>query len=204
MEYSKFTNLCKYLGDQNLAEKDRWKSLKYINISGQAIPGFDFQRLLNEDRINLITNSDVGPGFVILDAPYSDMGVMNLQDPVLTFIPLSSVDSFTFIVSKKPVEGATNVTIEEIVKDITNEEYDIPVLIKFPNNTYFFDIGEPIKIPVIFSRTLTEDNYDITYQDNLGNDLKSKPTASGIYYLTITCKDGYTGSNRVKFEISNK
>ena len=55
MEYSKFTAMCKKLGDQNLPEGERWKSIKYLNISGQAIPGFDVQKLLNEGLINLVT-----------------------------------------------------------------------------------------------------------------------------------------------------
>ena len=204
MDYIKFTNLCKYLGNQSLAEADRWKSLKYINISGQAVPGFDFQRLLKEDKINLITNTDIGPGFVILDSAYSDMGITNLQDPILSFIPLDSVDSFTFVVTKEPVEGALNVTIEELVSGITNEVYNIPVLIKFPSSTYYFKVGEALKFPVIFSRTLTSSDYDISYQDELGNDLAVKPIEVGNYYITITCKNGYTGSHRVRFEIQNK
>lgn len=204
MEYAKFANLCKYLGDQSLDEADRWKSLKYINISDQASPGFDFQRLLRENRINFIKNTDIGPGFVLIDAPFSDMGITNLQDPVLTFIPLESIDSFTFVVTKEPEEGAHNITIEEIVSDITEETYDLPVLIKFTNNMYYFEVGETLKFPVIFSRTLTSDNYDISYQDNLGNELDDKPTTIGEYYVTITCKDGYVGTNRVKFSINIK
>ena len=59
MEYANFKKLCTYLGDQSLPEDERWKSLKYINIAGQAIPGFDFQRLLRENRINFVNSEDI-------------------------------------------------------------------------------------------------------------------------------------------------
>ena len=203
MEYTKFQNLCKYLGDQSLDEKDRWKSLKYLNIAGQATPGFDFQRLLKEGRINFITNTDVGPGFTIIDMPFSDMGVTNLSDPILTFIPLQSVDSFTFVITKESATGG-NISIEELTSGITgNTNYDIPVIVKFTNSLYYFKKGEVIKFPVIFSKEITSVNYDVTYQDKLGNDLSEKPTDVGEYFVTITCKNGYTGKGTCRFEITN-
>lgn len=201
MEYTNFVNLCKYLGDQSLPEADRWKSLKYINISGQAIPGFDFQMLLRAGRINFITNTDVGPGFVILDSAYSDMGITNISDPVLTFIPLGSVDSFTFVVTKKPSGNDKSITINEIVEDIIEGEYTIPVAIKFTNSLYHFKVGDSLKFPVIFSKELTTDDYDLEYQDSLGNKLDAKPESIGEYYLIITCKNGYVGTAMTRFDI---
>lgn len=203
MEYEKFQTLCKYLGDQSLDEKDRWKSLKYLNIAGQAAPGFDFQRLLKEGRINFITNTDIGPGFTIIDIPFSDMGVTNSSEPILTFIPLQSVDSFTFVVTKESETGG-NISIEELTSDITgNTNYEIPVIVKFTNSLYYFKKGEEIKFPVMFSKELTSDNYDVTYKDSLGNTLSEKPTNIGEYFVIITCKNGYTGKGMSKFEITN-
>ena len=105
MELSNFQSLCSALGDQSLAEKDRWKSIKYISIAGQASPGFDFQRLLRENRIFFMNNDEIGAGFCILDAANSDMGVTNINDPVLSFIPLKVVDAVTFVVTRKGING---------------------------------------------------------------------------------------------------
>ena len=119
MEYSNFKKLCNTLGDQKLPEEERWKSLKYLNIAGQAIPGFDFQRLLKENRINFISSEDVGPGFIIIDSPNSDMGVTNINNPIVSFIPLTSVDSVTFIVTKEAADGSKTVSLGEILEDIS-------------------------------------------------------------------------------------
>ena len=201
MEYSNFKSLCNSLGDQNLPEDERWKSLKYLNIAGQAIPGFDFQRLLKENRINFIDSEDVGPGFIIIDSHNSDMGVTNINNPILSFIPLDSVDSLTFVVTKEPNDGSKNITLEEVLEDITGEEYDIPVLIQFTNSIYYFKKGTEMKFPVMFSRNITKENYDVTYEDSLGNKLENAPTEVGVYYAVVTCKNGYVGTNKCKFEI---
>ena len=201
MEYANFKKLCTYLGDQSLPEDERWKSLKYINIAGQAIPGFDFQRLLRENRINFINSEDIGPGFTILDNANSDMGITNINDPVLSFIPLVSIDSVTFVVTKTSADGSKSISINELTEEIQASESDIPVTIKFSNSIYYFSKGENIVFPVIFSRNITAENYDVTYEDRLGNVLDSKPTEVGSYYVKITCKDGYVGESRCKFEI---
>ena len=204
MEYSNFKSLCNTLGDQNLPEEDRWKSLKYLNIAGQAIPGFDFQKLLKEDRITFVTSEDVGPGFIIIDNHNSDMGVTNINNPILSFIPLDSVDSLTFMVTKEAKDGSANVSLAEVLDDIIEEDYDIPVIIKFTNSVYYFTKGEEMKFPVLFSRNITKDNYDVTYEDLLGNKLDKAPTDVGSYYAVITCKNGYVGTNKCRFEINNK
>lgn len=201
MEYANFKKLCTYLGDQSLPEDERWKSLKYINIAGQAIPGFDFQRLLRENRINFINSEDIGPGFTILDNANSDMGITNINDPVLSFIPLISIDSVTFVVTKTSADGSKNISINELTEEIQASESDIPVTIKFSNSIYYFSKGENIVFPVIFSRNITAENYDVTYEDKLGNVLDSKPIEVGSYYVKIACKDGYVGESKCKFEI---
>lgn len=201
MEYANFKKLCTYLGDQSLPEDERWKSLKYINIAGQAIPGFDFQRLLRENRINFINSEDIGPGFTILDNANSDMGITNINDPVLSFIPLISIDSVTFVVTKTSSDGSKNISINELTEEIQASESDIPVTIKFSNSIYYFSKEENIVFPVIFSRNITAENYDVTYEDKLGNVLDSKPTEVGLYYVKITCKDGYVGESKCRFEI---
>lgn len=200
MLLTNFNTLCQNLGDQTLDVSERWMSLKYISIAGQASPGFDFQRLLRENRIFFITNNEIGPGFLILDAANSDMGVININDPVLSFIPLSVIDSVTFMVTKKNEDGSIP-SIYELTKTISDQTYDIPVSIRFPNSIYYFKKGEPIKIPVIFNRTMDESDYDIKYLDVEGNELAAKPTDIGRYSLIITCKNGYTGKGIVKFEI---
>lgn len=204
MEYSNFVNLCKHLGDQSLPENERWKSLKYVNIAGQAIPGFDFQRLLKEGRINFISNTDVGPGFTILDAANSDMGVTSLKEPVLSFIPLTSVDSFTFVVTKKAEDGSNTISIGELTESISSETYEKPVVIKFSNSVYYFEVGEKAVFPVIFSRNITESDYDVMYEDINGNEYSDVPTEIGTYYIIVTCKNGYTGTGKAKFEIQPK
>ena len=204
MEYSNFKSLCNSLGDQNLPEDERWKSLKYLNIAGQAIPGFDFQKLLKDNRITFVKSEEVGPGFIIVDNQNSDMGVTNINDPILSFIPLDSVDSLTFLVTKEASDGSGNVSLGEILEDISDDTYDIPVIIRFKNSVYYFEKGSEMKFPVSFSRNITKDNYDVTYQDELGNLLDTAPTDVGSYYAVITCKNGYVGTNKCRFEIINK
>lgn len=116
MEYSAFSSLCKYLGDQTKAESERWKSIKYINIAGQASPPFDCQTLIKEKKIALITNESKGPGFIIQDYPNPDMGVTGLNKEVINFIPISTIDSITFITDDKQT------TIDDIVKNIPKTE----------------------------------------------------------------------------------
>ena len=61
-----------------------------------------------------------------------------------------------------------------------------------------------MKFPVTFSRNITKDNYDVTYEDSLGNPLDEAPSNVGSYYVVVTCKNGYVGSNKCRFEIQNK
>ena len=129
------------------------------------------------------------------------MGITNINDPVLSFIPLISIDSVTFVVTKTSADGSKNISINELTEEIQASEFDIPVTIKFSNSIYYFSKGENIVFPVIFSRNITAENYDVTYEDKLGNVLDSKPTEVGSYYVKITCKDGYVGESRCKFEI---
>ena len=201
MEYSKFKSLCNTLGDQKLPEEDRWKSLKYLNIAGQAIPGFDFQKLLKENRIDLIKSEEVGPGFIIIDKPNSDMGVTNINNPIVSFIPLDSVDSLTFVVTKEANDGSRNISLGEILEDITDEEYDIPVIVRFSNSVYYFKKGTEMKFPITFSRNITKDNYNVIYKDHLGNILNKEPSEIGTYYAIVTCNNGYVGNAMCKFEI---
>lgn len=201
MEYSNFKSLCNTLGDQKLPENERWKSLKYLNIEGQAIPGFDFQTLLKQNRINFIDSEEVGPGFIIIDSPNSDMGVTNISNPIVSFIPLDSVDSLTFMVTKEASDGSKNISLGEILEDITDDEYDIPVIVKFKNSIYYFKKGTEMKFSVTFSRNITKDNYDVIYQDKLGNTLSVPPSEVGTYYAMVVCKNGYVGSSKCKFVI---
>lgn len=204
MEYSNFKSLCNTLGDQNLPEEDRWKSLKYLNIAGQAIPGFDFQRLLKENRINFIKSEEVGPGFIIIDSPNSDMGVTNINNPIVSFIPLDSVDSLTFVVTKEASDGSKNISLGEILEDISDDEYDIPVIAKFSNSIYYFKKGTEMKFPITFNRNITKDNYDVIYEDSLGNPLSYEPSEVGTYYVMVKCKNGYVGSAKCRLEIQDK
>lgn len=200
MELANFQSLCSALGDQALAEKDRWKSIKYISIAGQATPGFDFQKMLKDNRIFFLSNDTIGAGFCLLDSANSDMGITNINDPVLSFIPLKVVDAVTFIVTKKSDTGEP-LSIYELTEGISSEAYDIPVVVRFPHSVFYFKKGEPIKIPVVFSRSITDDNYDIIYLDSNSNEIDAKPTDIGSYYLHIKCKDGYIGQGITRFEI---
>jgi hypothetical protein len=201
MEYLVFKSLCNTLGNQKLPEEERWKSLKYINIAGQAIPGFDFQTLLKQNRINFISSEEVGPGFIIIDSHNSDMGVTNINNPIVSFIPLTSVDSLTFMVTKEASDGSKNISLGEILEDITDDEYDIPVIVKFKSAVYYFKKGTEMKFDVTFSRNITKDNYDVIYQDKLGNTLTNPPSEVGTYYAMVVCNNGYVGSARCRFEI---
>ena len=201
MEYSNFKSLCNTLGDKNLPEDERWKSLKYINIAGQAIPGFDFQTLLKQNRINFIKSEEVGPGFIIIDSHNSDMGVVNINDPIVSFIPLDSVDSLTFMVTKEASDGSKNISLGEILEDIIDDEYDIPVIVKFKNNVYYFKKGTEMKFDVTFSRNITKDNYEVIYKDKDGNTLDSEPSEIGTYYAIVSCINGYVGNAKCRFEI---
>lgn len=122
MTIKTFNALCKALGDQSLPEKDRWKSIKYISIAGQASPGFDFQTMVKRNAIFFINNEGKSM-FVLIDAANPDMGVMNLNDPVVSFIPLSVVDSVSFCITSVRPDGKTP-TIEDLTESIINDGSD--------------------------------------------------------------------------------
>lgn len=198
-----FDALCKYLGDQSLPENERWKSLKYISFTGHVLPTIDFQNAFKKHMAYYVDNNETGPGIFVLDFADSDLGVTNINDKVITFIPLERIEVVTFTVNKKAEDGSKEISIYEVISDISDTTgIDIPVSIRFPDNVYYFKADETNwTIPVAFSRKITDDNYTISYEDSLGNKLDEKPTKVGTYFACITCTNGYTGEGKVQFKI---
>jgi len=198
MESTTFSELCKKLGNQSLPEAERWKSIKYILCEEQNEPSFDFQAMLNANRVAFIDDDDVGEGFLVLDYTNSDLGVIQRNNLTATFIPLERILIVSFVVEPTS-EG--NISIDEIVSKITGDTYDIPVVVSFSNSLYYFKHGDPLVFAIIFDKDITSTEYDIAYFDVYGNELDAAPTAVGSYKITVTCKNGYTGYGECRFNI---
>lgn len=132
---TQFDYLCKTYGDQTLAEKDRWKAIKYIYNENPLI---DVQRALKENTILYIDNQDIGPGFYILEAPYA-FSIPTQEDRVVTFIPLYLIDKISFVsdfINQQPVANTTvkrlrkNPEVYEGVSTIKEEETAISSIIE--------------------------------------------------------------------------
>lgn len=80
--------------DQSLPDDEKWKCIKYIYIEN---PIADVQLLLKRNGIKYIDNSEIGPGFYIIDAPSSEYGIQKSDDRTVTFVALSAIDKITLI-----------------------------------------------------------------------------------------------------------
>ena len=107
MRKSQLDFLCETFGDSNLPSSEKWKCIKYIFIENPIV---DVQKLIKNNEIQYIGNSDNGPGFYILGTPNADFGIVNLCDKVVTFIPLKLIDKISLICSSDLIDN--NLTIE--------------------------------------------------------------------------------------------
>lgn len=93
---SQLNFLCETFGNPDLPSEQKWKCIKYIYVEN---PIADVQLLLARNEIMYIDNSDNGPGFYIMGTPNVELGIPNLTDKVISFIPLRIIDKISVIAS---------------------------------------------------------------------------------------------------------
>ena len=98
MELATFNSLCKKFGEQDLAEDERWKSIKGISFEGSMEP-IDFEKLYNIRRGYFIDDdATIGAGFIIMEEPYAEFGVVSpgFKKKIVTFIGLDEINAISF------------------------------------------------------------------------------------------------------------
>ena len=86
--------LCKTFGNPDLPDNEKWKCIKYIFVEN---PVADVQKLLKTGDIRYISNTGNGPGFYIKDVANPDLGISNVNEKVVTFIPLKIIDKISIL-----------------------------------------------------------------------------------------------------------
>jgi hypothetical protein len=97
MTLTYFLKLCnRYAPD--LPAEDRWKKIKYINNSGMdKSPISNIQKLLKNNCITFENIPDIGAGFFIFERGNTLSEFYGQNDNVVTFIPIESVMTASFI-----------------------------------------------------------------------------------------------------------
>ena len=202
MTQEQFDFLCEKLGDPELPVDERWKSIQYIHVHGSYEPMGSFQDLLKRDQIYYYKNDTLGGGFIYLSTPDAAYDP-TINGYTISWIGLGVISEITF-------KGFQDY---ESLADKIYGVSDVMQLLGVDAPLITSIYVDPVRIPkkdaeiyevkVSSTRPITSADFDITYYDNLGNQLDEKPTKVGTYIVKVTCKGKYVGENRAKYEIYN-
>ena len=202
MTQEQFDFLCEKLGDPELPVDERWKSIQYIHVHGSYEPMGSFQDLLKRDQIYYYKNDTLGGGFIYLSTPDAAYDP-TINGYTISWIGLGVISEITFkgfqdyesLADK--IYGVSDVMqLLGVDAPLITSIYVDPV--RIPKKD-----AEKYEVKVSSTRPITSADFDITYYDNLGNQLDEKPTKVGTYTVKVTCKGKYVGENRAKYEIYN-
>lgn len=202
MTQEQFDFLCEKLGDPELPVDERWKSIQYIHVHGSYEPMGSFQDLLKRDQIYYYKNDTLGGGFIYLSTPDAAYDP-TINGYTISWIGLGVISEITFkgfqdyesLADK--IYGVSDVMqLLGVDAPLITSIYVDPV--RIPKKD-----AETYEVKVSSTRPITSADFDITYYDNLGNQLDEKPTKVGTYIVKVTCKGKYVGENRAKYEIYN-
>lgn len=202
MTQEQFDFLCEKLGDPELPIDERWKSIQYIHVHGSYEPMGSFQDLLKRDQIYYYKNDILGGGFIYLSTPDAAYDP-TINGYTISWISLGVISEITFkgfqdyesLADK--IYGVSDVMqLLGVDAPLITSIYVDPV--RIPKKD-----AETYEVKVSSTRPITSADFDITYYDNLGNQLDEKPTKVGIYTVKVTCKGQYVGENRARYEIYN-
>lgn len=202
MTQEQFDFLCEKLGDPELPVDERWKSIQYIHVHGSYEPMGSFQDLLKRDQIYYYKNDTLGGGFIYLSTPDAAYDP-TINGYTISWISLEVISEITFkgfqdyesLADK--IYGVSDVMqLLGVDAPLITSIYVDPV--RIPKKD-----AEKYEVKVSSTRPITSADFDITYYDNLGNQLDEKPTKVGTYTVKVTCKGRYVGENRAKYEIYN-
>lgn len=185
-----FNYLCNKLGDPLLAEKERWRSIKYIHVYGSYEPMDDFQKMLHNNEIMYVEKPV--PGFIYMSTPLNEYSHITSDNYTISFIEIDQITELTFVGQEEYEIGKRVINIMDIYNHFTDSNEKLPVsfidpkFVKNPDGTYNIIYGQ--------TRNLKPSEVEITYFDRWGNPMDSKPTKPGKYRVNIKALGNYTGN----------
>ena len=139
MTYEHFLKVCNALGDQNLPEGERWRSISLMHIDN--LPIFNFQDMYKAGKAYFIGDGTGATGFVFHEHIPAELSVKG--DPITSFVDLDVVFSVHFVMQKN-FKTAAN-----IAKAI-DDSFAPTVKVSFDKDDYGFekasDIVKGIKV----------------------------------------------------------
>lgn len=139
MTYEHFLKVCNALGDQNLPEGERWRSISLMHIDN--LPIFNFQDMYKAGKAYFIGDGTGATGFVFHEHIPAELSVKG--DPITSFVDLDVVFSVHFVMQKN-FKTAAN-----IAKAI-DDSFAPTVSVSFDKTDYGFekasDIVKGIKV----------------------------------------------------------
>ena len=96
MTYEHFLKVCNALGDQNLPEGERWRSISLMHIDN--LPIFNFQDMYKAGKAYFIGDGTGATGFVFHEHIPAELSVKG--DPITSFVDLDVVFSVHFVMQK--------------------------------------------------------------------------------------------------------
>ena len=96
MTYEHFMTVCNALGDQNLPEGERWRSISLMHIDN--LPIFNFQDMYKAGKAYFIGDGTGATGFVFHEHIPAELSVKG--DPITSFVDLDVVFSVHFVMQK--------------------------------------------------------------------------------------------------------
>lgn len=97
MTYEHFLAVCNALGDQNLPEGERWRSISLMHIDN--LPIFNFQDMYKAGNAYFVGDGTGPTGFVFHEHIPAELSVKG--DPITSFVDLNVVFSVHFVMQEK-------------------------------------------------------------------------------------------------------
>ena len=191
MTQEQFDFLCEKLGDPELPVDERWKSIQYIHVHGSYEPMGSFQDLLKRDQIYYYKNDTLGGGFIYLSTPDAAYDP-TINGYTISWISLEVISEITFkgfqdyesLADK--IYGVSDVMqLLGVDAPLITSIYVDPV--RIPKKD-----AEKYEVKVSSTRPITSADFDITYYDNLGNQLDenmSEKIVQDMKYIMIGQKN---------------
>lgn len=203
MTQEKFDYLCKILGDPELPEDERWKSIAYIHIYSSFEPAGSFQYMLKSDQIYYLNDPVLGGGFFYISAPDGAYDTINGEKYNISWMPLEYITEITFKGWYNYPSVADQVFgISDIINTIGGEAKPLPTNVVIENVIIKQSEAENYEPLIKSNRNIAKSDVEITYYDKLNNEI-DKPTTPGEYKIKVECVGDYIGSDSAKYIIQH-
>lgn len=97
MTYEHFMTVCNALGDQNLPEGERWRSISLMHIDN--LPIFNFQDMYKAGNAYFVGDGTGATGFVFHEHIPAELSVKG--NPITSFVDLNVVFSVHFVMQER-------------------------------------------------------------------------------------------------------